>query len=387
MQANDRAIRDAAVRLLAERGWRSMTTTEVGLRAGLTHGAVYERFRNKEQLAVTLWDEDLGPTLVEALGDLWSAADSADPNLEQALARFWNPSSALVAAVELLLAAEFDSALRDKVREPVAHLLSDRLQSPSLANAVIPATLAIAALGLVITSNRPWVPATNATFPASWLAVGIRGLESDIPGADVVPIYLLESSIDSGDERIDRVMEATVAVVGERGYDNAYLRDIAAHAGLSTRAVTRTFQHKIDLMAATLRWQHRRGLAGLHDYLQRAAKEIGPGQAEAAAWRWHLAPELAHERTMLIEANRLQTTEHSCWEAMIPAEQEAIEGYADQFPYPDHVSALSAIHLELAIGVGLLVVARLAPQAHALPFQAITVPMQALRGWSGSTPE
>jgi AcrR family transcriptional regulator len=208
----------------------------------------------------------------------------------------------------------------------------------------------------------------------------------DVPGSDVVPHYLLEPTIESGDERLDRIMEATVAVIGEHGYDHAYLRDIASRAGVSVRAVTRTFRHKIDLMAATLRWQHRRGLQGLHDYLQRAAKESSPGQAEAAGWRWYLAPEIAHARTMLIEANRLQTTERSCWEAMVPAEYEAIEAYADLHPHLDRTSALSAIHLEFAIGMGLLAVARLAPQAYEVPFQAITVPMQEFHPWSGSAP-
>jgi AcrR family transcriptional regulator len=385
MSANDRAIREAAVRLLAERGWRSVTTTEAGLQAGLTHGAVYERFRNKEQLALTVWDEELESTLVESLRELWSAAAGDFSTFERSLAGFWNPSTALIAAVELLLAAEFDPALGPGVREPIARLLAGRIDDTSPETSVVDMTLAVVALGLVMTSNRPWVPKTDAAFPAAWLAAGIHGITLDIPGADVVPIYLLDPTIDSGDERIDRVMESTVAVVGERGYDNAYLRDIAIRAGMSTRAVTRTFQHKIDLMAATLRWQHRRGLAGLHDYLQRAGKEIGPGQAEASAWRWYLAPELAHARTMLIEANRLQTTERSCWDAMVPAEQDAIEGFADQHPKPDHASALSASHLEFAMGMGLLAVARLVPQAHALPFQVITVPMQKHHPWSGST--
>lgn len=385
MADNDRAIRDAAVRLLAERGWRSMTTTEVGLQAGLTHGAVYERFRNKQQLALTVWDEELSPTLVGELDSLWAAGDMT--GLHRSLASFWTPSPQLRAAVELLLAAEFDPDLRQGVREPIAALLAARLDSVTPRSAVVDLTLAIAALGLVMASDRPWVPDTSVDYPVSWLLAGIEGLDLDVPGADVTPIYLLEPMIDSGDERMDRVMEATVAVVGERGYDNAFLRDIAIKAGYSTRAVTRNFQHKIDLMAATLRWQHRRGLAGLHDYLQRAGKEIGPGQAEAAAWRWHLSPELAHARTMLIEANRLQTTERSCWEAMVPAEVEAVEGYADHNPQPDRTSALSAVHLEFGIGMGLLAVARLLPQAHDVPFQAITVPMQAYHAWSGSASE
>jgi len=387
MSANDRAIREAAIRLLAEGGWRSVTTTEAGIRAGLTHGAVYERFRNKEQLALALWAEDLGPLLANALQSLWRMGTKDAATLEQALEAFWNPEPRLVAAVELLLAAEFDPALRQGVREPIAAMISSRAFPSGSASSVSETVLAIVALGLVMASCRPWVEGTSPSFAAAWIKSGLDALDLNLGEADVVPIYLLDSSIDSGDERADRVMEATVAIVGERGYELAYLRDIATRAGMSTRAVTRTFQHKIDLMAATLRWQHRRGLAGLHDYLQRAGKEIGPGQAEAAAWRWYLAPELAHARTMLIEANRLQTTERSCWEAMVPAEAEAIQAYVDGHPHPDRASAVAAIHLEFAIGMGLLAVARLAPQAQAIPFQAITVPMHRFHPWSGSATE
>ena len=236
-----------------------------------------------------------------------------------------------------------------------------------------------------MTSDRPWVAETSAGFAAAWLDAGIRGLDLDIDGPDVTPIYLLEPSIDSGDARLDRVMEATVAIVGERGYDRAFLRDIAARAGMSTRAVTRTFPYKIELMAATLRWQHRRGLAGLEEYLQRAGKEIGRGEAEASAWRWHLVPQLAPERTMLIEANRLQLTERSCWEAMVPAEQEALEAYVADHPDLDRATALSAVHLEYAMSFGLAALARLAPEAHALPFQSLTVPMHRHYPWSGDS--
>ena len=186
MADNDRAIRDAAVRILAERGWRSMTTTEVGLQAGLTHGAVYERFRNKQQLALTIWDEDLSPTLVGQLDSLWAAGDK--DGLHRSLASFWTPSPQLRAAMELLLAAEFDPDLRQGVREPIAALLAARLDSVTPRSAVVDLTLAIAALGLVMASDRPWVPDTSVDYPVSWLLAGIEGLDLDVPGADVTPI-------------------------------------------------------------------------------------------------------------------------------------------------------------------------------------------------------
>src|SRR5579863_5728770 len=56
---NDAAIRDAAVELVLSEGIDAISFRDVGRIAGLTHGALYARFEDVEELLVDLWGEVL----------------------------------------------------------------------------------------------------------------------------------------------------------------------------------------------------------------------------------------------------------------------------------------------------------------------------------------
>ncbi len=70
---NDAAIRTAAVTLVLSKGIDAISFRDVGREAGLTHGALYARFEDVEELLVDLWDSILTPRAV-ALIELASAA-------------------------------------------------------------------------------------------------------------------------------------------------------------------------------------------------------------------------------------------------------------------------------------------------------------------------
>ena len=53
---NDEAIRTAAVQLIFSNGIDSISFRDVGARRGLTHGALYARFEDVEELLIDLWD-------------------------------------------------------------------------------------------------------------------------------------------------------------------------------------------------------------------------------------------------------------------------------------------------------------------------------------------
>lgn len=91
---NDALIRDAAVGLIANKGWDALTTSAVGPAAGLTHGAVYARFTDKRELGIALWDEVLGSQLQTHLHAALTAGldtDGEDAFLA-AMERFVRPS-------------------------------------------------------------------------------------------------------------------------------------------------------------------------------------------------------------------------------------------------------------------------------------------------------
>ena len=99
------------------------------------------------------------------------------------------------------------------------------------------------------------------------------------------------------EDRRERILDAAVAVLVERGYGAARVSDIAAHAGTSTGTVHYYFPTKVDVLDAALQHaaerstaRHRRELAGLRDPKQRLLRLIdlqlpdGPVADEWAIW-------------------------------------------------------------------------------------------------------
>src|SRR5271154_3562428 len=73
---NDAAIRDAAIELVLSEGIDAISFRDVGRIAGLTHGALYARFEDVEELLVDLWGEVLSHRAIA----LFQAAAEASSN-------------------------------------------------------------------------------------------------------------------------------------------------------------------------------------------------------------------------------------------------------------------------------------------------------------------
>ncbi len=71
------AILDAAVQLFSVRGVSHTTLGEIALKAGVTRGAIYWHFRNKEDMLGALWDQLLMP--FEPINQLCEDRDEPDP--------------------------------------------------------------------------------------------------------------------------------------------------------------------------------------------------------------------------------------------------------------------------------------------------------------------
>jgi AcrR family transcriptional regulator len=66
-----RQLLDAAQKLFIRKGYRSTTTEEIARKAGLTKGAFYHHFRNKEDILTALF-EQMGCHYMEALDSLFA---------------------------------------------------------------------------------------------------------------------------------------------------------------------------------------------------------------------------------------------------------------------------------------------------------------------------
>lgn len=70
-----RALLDAAVRLVAERGWDAVTTRQIAERAGVNQGLIHYHFRSKDQLLHAAFERALRETFAEPGAALAHATD------------------------------------------------------------------------------------------------------------------------------------------------------------------------------------------------------------------------------------------------------------------------------------------------------------------------
>ncbi|MEV6037869.1 TetR/AcrR family transcriptional regulator [Nonomuraea sp. NPDC052116] len=69
----------------------------------------------------------------------------------------------------------------------------------------------------------------------------------------------------SGIKRREQIVSAAAKAFGERGYNGASMRQIAADVGVSPAALLRHFQDKEELLAAVLEWWARETAALRHE--------------------------------------------------------------------------------------------------------------------------
>jgi AcrR family transcriptional regulator len=118
-----RALREAAARIFASRGYAGATTNHIAALAGVSIGSLYEYFPNKDALLVALLEEHL--TAAEMLLTHTAAETLADPyaGLRDVVGRFVRAMIALHAHEPALHRVLFEEApLPPRVRQRLARI-------------------------------------------------------------------------------------------------------------------------------------------------------------------------------------------------------------------------------------------------------------------------
>jgi AcrR family transcriptional regulator len=379
---NAAALQHAAIGLIAAGGWDEATTVRIGEAAGLTYGAVYARYGDKSDLGAALLEDVLLPLLCTELSLVIEAAldPGAAAAFEVAMHRFVHPSPTLSAAIELVLAARFDARLTEAAYPVLVPTLTERCRASGALDSVAAAqgaATAILAFGLALGSNRPWLAQADmgAALQRFHAAASTPAQPLSLP--EVGAEHLASWPFDSGDARVDTLLEAAVQTVGELGYQAASVARICRNARVSQGFLFNRYPSKFDLFHAAATSSHTAGIENTEAYLANLGRSEGIAAAEAIAWREYQRPGLAIKRSVAIEIERLARFHPELAESIHAPEAEVLAQRSGRIGKRKLAATIGDVQLDIGLGLGILVLPLLLPEAWSLPFSAITQPLVA----------
>ncbi len=247
-RTNDTAIRLATIELILRSGIDAISFRDVGKAAGLTHGALYARFEDVEELLVDLWNS----VLAQRVSSLFEAVERAttapsEESVSAVLQRVRDAEQSDVAAVQVLLLSRRFVILR----EDVERFLHDYLEESRsrLGNAIWSRTMVLFSLIMVkIFSNSEFgLNHERINFMQPVLIAALKIEPNDV------------ATFDHGEpfDRPDRPLRndlqsqlaySTYRAVGMSGYTKATISRISRRANCSPGAIYKLFPAKEDLV-------------------------------------------------------------------------------------------------------------------------------------------
>ena len=378
MRRTDRVLCAASIRVAAQEGWGEFTFAEVAREAGTSRRPLQDRYASRSQLAAATWRESAEPVLRGILVELLASSGllQSDPNrdrLVSVLDELAHPSLEIQAAVEFLIVGQFDDALKEEVLATLGAEISQWCaprDGLSREDAARRAFMLSIALGVVLVARRPGVERIDVEGVADVL---LRALASPararpLPEMDS-PHFHGAVTFKTGDEVRDRLLEATVDVVGECGYDAATVDAIAQRAESSEGALFARYPSKVALYLDASQRQAAHGLRSNEACIEELTTSHGRGVAEAAIIREFMRPGRDRLRNFALE--QMRTGWHD------PVLRETIVREYTAFMAEAHATRpgfnVAEAHVGFAIRGGTLLLCVLSPDAWLLPYDVVTV--------------
>jgi len=250
--ANDAAIREAAVTVILSSGIDAISFRDVGREAGLTHGALYARFEDVEELVVDLWSEVLSQRAIAMFEAARNAATSPTEATVDALLDFVrNADAADVVAVQVLFLSRRFVVLFEEVEVFIHDYLENHDNVPA---ALHSRTLALFSLitAKIFSHSEFGLDPGRIDFLAPVLVDALR-----TDPEDVLPVPLSEPHdrvlpLPTNDLR-SRLSYYTFSAVGRSGYTRATISRISRRANCSPGAIYKLYPSKEDLVIAAIR--------------------------------------------------------------------------------------------------------------------------------------
>lgn len=382
---NQQRILAAAITAADEDGWGGLNFANVAGRAGLSRRPLQDRFRDSSELAAAAWSGEAEPVLRRALEDLLTAAGQFDepmarPALVDAFTVLAHPDATLRAACELLLVSQFDLVLRAAVRRGLgADVESWCTPEPRLVGRGDTGRrgyLLVQGLGLLIAGRRPGVDRVDLRHEVSVLADALEAHAKPVALPRKRAAHLdATTPFDTGDARLDALLQSVLDQVGEDGFERASVERIVAAAGSSQGALFGRYATKLDLFIDATRRQQAISLRLNHAYIAGIAERWGPGVADAVTLREFERPGRERVRAHMLEQIRIAWHEPE----LMAAQEAELQAFArEQFLVGVDRTRRQVpgyLHIGYALGLGSAGLAILYPGCWNLPYDVVTVPL------------
>lgn len=250
---NDVAIRAAAVEVILTVGVDGLAFRDIARAADLTHGALYARFEDVEELLVDLWSE----CLVERATSLFNVICEAatHPSAEAVAAimdRVRQPLGEDIAMVKVLWTSRRQVILHEEVEsfihdylESKSDEMTDALQSRALfVFSFVMLTMFARYQSSLVIEDLDYFGATILeilNFPAE----EVDRLEFNSP--------VVRELVNSEDDLRKQLAYHTFLAVGKSGYSRATISRISRRAHCSPGAIYKIYSTKEDLIIGSVK--------------------------------------------------------------------------------------------------------------------------------------
>lgn len=383
-QATNDRLMDATCEVIFESGWDHLALTNVAEKASVTTRPLYDRFPDKTELAIACWrtraSAPLRDSVIHLLELTTDAPETAaDPaKLMAAYDAFTRPTNRIVVATELLCATFFNDRLRAVITDDIGQWLRAWClpsKDVSAAQAAKSSYVVASGIGLVLGSRRTGMERVDVSGPAMDLVAALNQPSRPARLPRWTGEHMVLPEVNPADSAFDRLLAATLWVIGQVGYAEATLPRIVSAAGVSQGLLYGRFASKLEAFIAAIDDRQERGLLKNAEEAARLAREYGPGIADAVMWREFTRPETRSSRALWLEHVRV-----SWREPELRARTDAAEAiFANELMraggITDRAKGLAEIHWDLALGFGAYLLPEVLPGVAQLPFDVVTVPL------------
>jgi AcrR family transcriptional regulator len=272
---NDEAIRQAAIDEIIRVGVDRLSLREVGIAAGLTHGATYARYEDVEELLVDLWISKLRERLVSLIELSMDAAENPDARSIGALfERLRVSDHADLAALEVFLLARRIPPLLEECESFITAYLEPDGGTSEQSRVIFTRTVVLFGMALSrLYSEAMFAHDSGYQNAVEKLMIDVLSSSPSDVASDASCLQLL-----AGDERMSapsddtlkmELSRSTYAVIAKSGYVRATISRIARRANCSPAAIYKAHKSKEDLVIRSLvdmigeRWMNLDDMASL----------------------------------------------------------------------------------------------------------------------------